>query len=250
MILCGGKGTRLREHTEAIPKGLIEIGGMPILWHIMKIYSRFGCKRFILCLGYKGDKIREYFWRHDRHPGRLRSRGLNETITWRGGSDEWIITFADTGLETNTGGRLKRASAHVQDATVFATYGDGLADIDMGELLSFHARKSRLATLTCVRPRLSFGLVVLDSDERAIAFREKPRMDEWVNGGFFVFQREVFEYLHEDDVLERDPFERLAREGQLSAYRFNGFWKCMDTYKDAHELNELWHGGEPPWKAW
>ena len=250
MILCGGKGTRLREHGETIPKGLVEIGGMPILWHIMKIYAHFGFKRFVLCLGYKGDMIKEYFWPNNSRTGILNGQGSDETITYQDGSDEWTITFAETGLETNTGGRLKRASVHVREATLFATYGDGLADIDIGGLLSFHSRKSRLATMTCVKPRSPFGIVLLDSDDQAIAFHEKPRMNDWVNGGFFVFQQEFFDHVGEDDVLEREPFERLVKQKQISAYRFEGFWRCMDTYKDAQELNELWETGEHPWKVW
>jgi glucose-1-phosphate cytidylyltransferase len=245
MILCGGKGTRLRERTEAIPKALVEIGGKPIVWHVMKIYASVGFRRFVLCLGYKGELIREYF---SAAPG-ARPAGP-DSIAYDAEGETWTVLFADTGLETNTGGRIKRAATRVSDARLLVTYGDGVASVDVRELVAFHADRARLATVTCVRPRCPFGIVDVDDDDRILAFREKPQMTDWVNGGFFVFERRVLDYLGDDDVLEREPLERLAKEGQLSAYRFDGFWMCMDTYKDMQQLNELWASGERPWKLW
>ncbi len=253
VILCGGRGTRLREQTEMIPKPLVEIGGQPILWHILKIYAHFGCTRFILCLGYKGEQIRNYFMER----GGIRQQVANpnlppgdETITYRENDEEWTITFAETGLDTNTGGRLKRAEPHLTDASFFVTYGDGLARINLLDLLAFHRRKGRLVTLTCVKPFSPFGIVELGQDDEVAAFKEKPQMREWINGGFFVFERKALAYVGPDDVLEREPFERLAKEGQLSANRFEDFWMCMDTYKDAQRLNELWDREGAPWRVW
>lgn len=237
-----------------IPKPLVEIGGRPILWHIMKVYAYFGCARFILCLGYKSEQIRSFFTGQD--PATClgmeqEAPNLDETIQYREAGEEWTITFAETGLDTNTGGRVKRAaSRHVQESPFFVTYGDGLARINLLDLLGFHQRKGRLATLTCVRPLSPFGIVELGPDDQVAAFREKPQMREWVNGGFFVFDRQVLSYLGADDVLEREPFEQLAKDLQFSAYRFEDFWMCMDTYKDAQRLNELWEVREAPWKVW
>lgn len=253
MILCGGRGMRLREQTEVIPKPLVEIGGRPILWHIMKIYAHFGCTRFILCLGYKGEQIRSYFTGQvcERYfgaePG---AYGRDETVRYVEVGEEWLITFAETGIDTDTGGRVRRAAHHIRESPFFVTYGDGLAQIDLFDLLRFHQRVGRFATLTCVRPLSPFGVVELGSDGRVVAFKEKPRMREWVNGGFFVFDRNVLSYLSKDDALEREPFERLAKDSQLSAYCFESFWMCMDTYKDAQQLNELWETGGAPWKVW
>jgi glucose-1-phosphate cytidylyltransferase len=230
VILCGGRGTRFKELTDNVPKPLIPIGGKPILWHIMRTYEEFGFRRFVLCLGYKGQDIRSYF----------------------GGENarNWDITFADTGLDTNTGGRIKKVEKHIREDVFLATYGDGLSDLDLGELLAFHRRQGRLATLTAVRPHSAFGILHIDKDGGVESFEEKPILDHWINGGFFVFQRKIFDYLEESDVLEKKPFVRLAQEGQLSAYKYNGFWKCMDTYKDNLELNGLWTGGRGPWARW
>lgn len=231
MILCGGRGTRLREHTEEIPKPLVEIGGVPILWHLMKIYSEHGFRDFILCLGYKGDKIKDFF--------------MNCSTQGNG----WRVTFADTGLDTNTGGRIKRIEPHVTGPTFFATYADGLASIDLGNLLDFHFASGRIGTVTCVRPRSQFGIVTLEGDV-VTQYEEKPVMSQWVSGGFFVFNREVFRYLGDDDILERQPIERLCADRQLAAYRLDRFWACMDTYKDTQLLNDLWSSDRAPWKIW
>ncbi len=230
VILCGGQGTRLREHTQTIPKALVDIGGKPILWHIMKLYRHYGFDEFLLCLGYKGELIREYM---EAHPG------------------DWTINCIDTGAETQTGGRVLRCLPHVKGDTVFVTYGDGLADIDLGALLNFHHNQDRVATVTCVNPQSPFGVVELDEEDKVVQYREKPRMDHWISGGFFVFNRKVFNYLQGDeDILERRPFESMVADGQVSGFRLDSFWTCMDTYKDTQRLNELWKTDKAPWKVW
>ena len=228
VILCGGKGTRLREITENIPKPLVEIGGRPIIWHLMKIYSNYGFNEFILCLGYKGDIIKEYF---------------------KDGK-EWDITFVDTGQETNTGGRIKKIEKYIKGDTFFANYADGLANINLKELLEYHKSKKKAATLTTVNPLSQFGIIEVDNDGAILKFKEKPLLNQWINGGFFVFNKEIFNYLDENSVLEKRPFEKLADKRQITAYKFNGFWMCMDTFKDTQTLNELWAKENPPWKIW
>jgi glucose-1-phosphate cytidylyltransferase len=254
-ILCGGKGTRLQEKTESIPKPLIEIGGRPILWHIMRIYSHFGFNDFVLLLGYKGEKIKEYFvdgdrWR--RHDFRLDlAPGQEPRLEYLNlDSEEWRITFVDTGLETNTGGRIKRAEPYIEDEVFMVTYGDGVADIDLHELARHHKSHGKLATVTAVTPLNQFGIMRTDDSGVVREFIEKPRMRELVNGGFFVFQREVFRYLGENSVLEREPLQQLAADGQIVAYNHRGFWACMDTYKDAVTLDNLWNGKQARWKLW
>lgn len=254
-ILCGGKGTRLQEKTESIPKPLIEIGGRPILWHIMKLYSFYGFNDFVLLLGYKGEKIKEYFVDGDRW------RRHNFTLTTAPGSEpkfeylhqdseEWRITFVDTGLETNTGGRIKKAAPYIDGDTFMATYGDGVADIDLLALLRNHRQHGRAATVTAVTPLSQFGIMRVDEGGVVRQFMEKPRMKEWVNGGFFVFERAVFDYLEEDSILEREPLQRLAEDGQIVAHHHSGFWACMDTYKDAVTLDNLWNTRQAKWKLW
>jgi glucose-1-phosphate cytidylyltransferase len=261
VILCGGRGTRLGEHGTSVPKALIEIGGRPVLWHILKLYAHHGFNDFILCLGYLGDEIRGYFAQHyflkddpryyaELTPEMGRTRDSQLRLHRTNGED-WQITFADTGLDTNTGGRVKRVQGYVgDDEEFFVTYGDGLADVDLRALLRFHCEHGRLATLTAVNPRSNFGLLKLDAAGAVTKFEEKPVIHEWVNGGFFVFNRRVFDYLDPDAVLEQAPFERLARERQLMAFRHVGFWKCMDTYKDNLEFNQLWEAGRAAWKVW
>lgn len=254
-ILCGGKGTRLGEHGTNVPKALIEIGGRPLLWHLLKIYSHHGLGDFILCLGYLGDAIKRYFLEHRmlNSDFTLEFDGAGDYRFLRHGnlSECWRITFAETGPETNTGGRVRMIEKYIGDDETFCvTYGDGLADIDLRRLIEFHKSHGRLATLTAVHPRSNFGLIKLDEDGSVFEFEEKPEMKEWINGGFFVFNREVFGYLEEDSVLEREPLERLAAERQIVAYRHTGFWKCMDTYKDNVEFNQLWDAGRAEWKIW
>jgi glucose-1-phosphate cytidylyltransferase len=230
-ILCGGRGTRLREHTQAIPKALVEVGGRPILWHIVQIYAAQGFRRVVLCTGYKGQMI-ERFAAEEPWP-----EGLEVVAT-------------DTGLDTPTGGRLAVARDQIGSGTFCATYGDGVADIDLSALLGFHREHGASATMTVVRPELQFGVTELDGNGRVVGFREKPRSEHWINGGFFCFEPAVFGHLREDSVLEREPLESLAAEDQLRAYRHPGFWDCMDTYKDAVLLNDLWESGAAPWKVW
>jgi glucose-1-phosphate cytidylyltransferase len=231
VILCGGRGTRLREQTESIPKALVEIGGRPILWHVISIYGSQGYTRFLLLTGYKGELISDWARRS----------------SWPDGPR---IECMDTGADTPTGGRIKLAEERLGDQPFSVTYADGVADIDLSALTDFHAEGDALATVTVVRPELQFGVADLDGDDRVRGFTEKPRVDSWINGGFFCFEPGVFAYLSEDSILEREPLEGLAADGQLRAFRHQGFWECMDTYKDSVLLNDLWKSGTPPWRVW
>ena len=229
-ILCGGRGTRLQEHTPEVPKPLVEIGAHPILWHVIRIYAAQGYQRFLLLTGYRGEEIEAF---------------ARETY-WPEGVE---VRCADTGIDTPTGGRLWRVREELASGPFMATYADGVADIDLAALRARHEAAGTLATVTVVRPELPFGVALLDGDDRVAGFHEKPRAEHWVNGGFFSFEPGALEYLREDTVLEREPLERLAADGELAAFRHEGFWACMDTYKDAVALNDLWAGGEPPWTA-
>ena len=231
VILCGGRGTRLQEHTASIPKPLVEIGGLPIVWHVIRIFASQGLRRFILATGYKGELIEQFVAEH----------------TWPEGV---TVDCIDTGLETPTGGRILALREHLGEAPFFATYADGVADIALDQLADYHRNEGALATMTVVRPELQFGVTELDGDGRVLGFREKPRSDHWINGGFFCLEPGVHEFLSPDTALEREPLEGLAAAGQLRAFRHEGFWDCMDTYKDAIALNDLWTGGSPPWKVW
>jgi glucose-1-phosphate cytidylyltransferase len=247
VILCGGKGTRLREYTEIIPKVLVEVGGRPILWHIMKSYATAGYSDFVLALGYLGLEVHRHF-AGSTSGGRGKAGVVTEEVT--DDDDRWRVAFADTGQDTNTGGRIKRLEPILRGGSFFATYGDGVSDIDHRQLLAFHRSHGRLATMTVVRPRLTFGLVDLDGDSRVCAFREKPQIDAWINGGFFVFEPGVLDYLDDDSILEGLPLQRLAADRELVAYQHSGFWGCMDTYKDNIELNAAWSSGQAPWCTW
>jgi glucose-1-phosphate cytidylyltransferase len=254
VILCGGAGTRLREETEYKPKPMVAIGDKPILWHIMKIYSAFGFNDFVLCLGYKGDIIRNYFLNYDLLNSDFTIElGAKEIVSHATFHDEhrWLVTLAETDAQTMTGGRVKRIQQYIDGDTFMLTYGDGVSDIDIEDLLRFHHEHGRIATVTAVHPTARFGELTLDG-ELAVSFGEKPQTQEgWVNGGFFVFNRKVFDYLGGDDcVLEREPLERLAAEGQLAAYRHTGYWQHMDTLRDMELLNSQWAGGSPPWAVW
>ena len=252
VILAGGMGTRLSEETGARPKPMVEIGGLPILCHIMKAYGEAGFKEFVVALGYKGDVIKSFFLDFLRLQNSLTVElGDGRVDVHDGEREDWRVHLIDTGIETETGGRLKRLSAWLSDGTFMLTYGDGVADIDIPRLLAFHRRHGRMATLTAVRPPARFGALELAGDfvER---FSEKPQTGEgWINGGFFVLEPDVLGYIDGDDtVFEHEPLTRLAREGQLAAYRHDGFWQCMDTVRDVRLLNTLWADGRAPWAAW
>ncbi len=231
-ILCGGRGTRLRERTQEIPKPLIEIGGRPIVEHVIELYAAQGFRRFLLATGYRGELLERF----------VAARGWPEGVE---------VQCVDTGLDTPTGGRVKRLEGLLADEPTFClTYADGLADIDLARLLAFHEAHGALATITVVRPELQFGVAELDGEDgHVLGFREKPRSEHWINGGFLCLRPGAFAYLREDSVLEREPLQRLAADGQLRAHRHEGFWECMDTYKDAVALNDLWASGAAPWRV-
>lgn len=254
VILCGGLGTRLREETEFRPKPLVDVGGRPILWHIMKTYAHHGFRDFVLCLGYRGHMIKEYFLSYEAMNNDFTiALGERNRITYHGSHTEqdFNVTLADTGLETQTGGRVRRVRRYVEGDTFMVTYGDGLADVDPRAVLAFHRAHGKLATLTAVQPVSRFGVIRIGAGDRVEQFVEKPQSDAWVSVGYFVFERGVFDYLESDEtVLEREPLERLAREGQLMSYRHTGFFYAMDTYREYKALNDLWAGGNAPWKVW
>jgi glucose-1-phosphate cytidylyltransferase len=255
MILCGGMGTRLREETEFRPKPMVEIGGRPILWHIMKHFSVHGMHEFVLCLGYKAAVIKEYFLRYEEANNDFTiSLGRNRAITYHQAHHEesFRVTLADTGLEAMTGARIKRASRYLTEMPFVVTYGDGLADVDLPALLRFHKQHGRLATVTTVRPHSRFGILDVVDGGQVRSFAEKPIVDGWASAGFFVFERAVLDYLSEDSgcILEREPIERLAAEGQLIAYRHEGYFQAMDTYREYRMLNEMWDQGKAEWKTW
>ena len=230
-ILCGGRGTRLRQGSESIPKPLVEIGGRPIVWHVIQIYAVQGFTDFVLLTGYRGELIEQFA----------------AATEW---PDGVTVRCLDTGLDTPTGGRLHATRAELGESTACVTYADGVADIDLASLLAYHHSHGAAATMTVVRPELQFGVTHLDGDGRVTGFAEKPRSDQWINGGFFCFEPAAFDYLEPDSVLERAPLERLAADDALRAHRHTGFWECMDTYKDAVQLNDLWDQGNPPWRTW
>lgn len=254
VILCGGYGTRLREETEYRPKPMVEIGGRPILWHIMKIYAHYGLRDFILCLGYRGNAIKEYFLNYEAMNNDFTiCLGTQNGITYHDAHDEqdFHVTLAETGLDTLTGGRIQRVAKYIDADTFMVTYGDGLADIDLSALLAFHRAHGRIATMTTVHPRSRYGLLEVANDGRVVRFEEKPITAGWANAGFFVFHRRVFDYLTGGDYdIAHEPLERLARDGQLMAFRHTGFFFAMDTYRELQYLNELWHQGNVPWKVW
>jgi glucose-1-phosphate cytidylyltransferase len=255
VVLCGGLGTRLREETEFRPKPMVEIGGRPILWHIMKMYAHYGLREFILCLGYRGNMIKDYFLNYEAMNSDFKiCLGRKSHVEFMGAHHEqnFSVTLADTGLETMTGGRLQRVERYLgDDETFLLTYGDGLCDVNIDCLLDFHRKHGRLATVTSVPSVSRFGVLEADDQGQVMRFREKPKANGIINAGFFVFNRGVFEYLDGPQcVLERDPLERLARDGELMAYRHEGFFYAMDTYREYQHLNELWASGQTPWKVW
>lgn len=230
-ILCGGRGTRLQEQTHAIPKGLVEIGGRPILWHVLRIYAAQGFRRFVLLTGYLGDMIEEFA----------------AATSWPEPID---VECLDTGQDTPTGGRVALAADRFRDGTFCLTYADGVADIDLAALLAFHSAQDVASTMTVVRPYSQWGIALIDDADHVEGFREKPRLDYWINGGFFCCEPAFLDYVNPDSVLEREPLEHAAGDGELAAFRHHGFWDCMDTYKDAVVLNDLWSSGDPPWRVW
>jgi len=254
VILCGGLGTRLREETEFRPKPMVEIGGRPILWHIMKIYAHYGFNEFVLCLGYRGDQIRQYFLNYEAMIRDVTVRlGSDPRVALHGGVVEpWTVTLADTGSSAMTGARVKRVEHYVPGDTFLLTYGDGVADVNVRRLVEFHRSHGRVGTVTGVRPPSRFGGLAA-SGTRVVEFSEKPSVSQgYINGGFFVFNRAFFDYLSPDDgcVLEREPLERLAKDGQLEMFAHDGYWQCMDTPRDLQHLQEAWARPRPPWKAW
>ncbi len=249
VILAGGMGTRFAEETDLRPKPMIEIGGRPLLWHIMKRYEQYGLREFVVALGYKGDAIKNYFRTyHDLRGSMIVDLASGRVQAEEPNAEQWLVQLRDTGELTNTGGRVKRLQPWLDGETFMLTYGDGLADVDLRALLRFHRQSGRIATITAVRPPARFGTLVFDGDE-ITRFREKaPTGEEWINGGFMVFEPAVFDYLAGDSTsLEVDALERLAADGQLVGYRHEGFWKCMDTLNDKRVLERLWQDGERPW---
>ncbi len=252
VILAGGRGTRLAEETAVRPKPMVEIGGRPILWHIMSTYAHYGFNEFLIALGYMGDQIKRYFIDYYALSSNLTvNLASGEVSMMDGDCEDWLVHLIDTGLETFTGGRVKALEPWLKNEPFMVTYGDGVADIDLKTLVAFHKSHGKLATITAVRPPARFGGLVFDGDAVAV-FTEKPQIGEgWINGGFLVFEPGVFDYLEGPETsLEGDALERLAEDNQLMAYRHDGFWQCMDTLRDVNLLRRLWDEGKPPWRIW
>jgi len=252
VILAGGLGTRLREETEFRPKPMVEVGGKPILWHIMKNFAHYGLNSFVVCVGYRGDIIKEYFINYRaRNNDFTVTLGEHERTTFHGvhGEATWTVTVADTGDSTMTGGRVYMTRPYI-DGTFLCTYGDGLSDVPIDRLLAFHRAHGKLATVTTTRPLSRFGVMEVGGEGSVERFREKPQVDGWVNAGFFVFEPGVFDYLNAESVLEEEPLARLAADNELMAFRHDGFWQPMDTYRESQLLNTLWDSGQAPWRVW
>ena len=252
IILAGGLGTRLSEETELRPKPMVEIGGRPILWHIMKSYAHYGFNDFSIALGYRGEMIKRFFLDYRLITSSLSVSLADEKVDWfMGHEEDWTVDLIDTGVDTQTGGRLKRLIPTIERDTLMMTYGDGVSDINIRDLVKFHRAHGKLATITAVRPPARFGSLTIDGDN-VIAFAEKPQAGEgWINGGYFVFEPEVANYIAGDETyLEREPLERLAKEGQLVAFRHSGYWQPMDTKRDLEMLRERWERGDAPWRVW
>jgi glucose-1-phosphate cytidylyltransferase len=254
VILAGGLGTRISEESDYKPKPMIEIGGKPILWHIMKIYSSYGFNDFVICCGYKAYVIKDYFHHYYMHQADMTiDLGRNTTEYHNSSSEPWRVTLVDTGLNTMTGGRIKRVQSYIGNEPFMLTYGDGVSDVDISALLDFHRKSGRLATLTSVQPSGKFGAIEIGSRDVIMSFKEKPRGDgAWINGGFFVCEPQVLDYIQDGDatVWEREPLEAMAKDGQLGAYKHTGFWQPMDMLRDKNELEKLWASGKAPWKNW
>lgn len=255
VILAGGLGTRISEETDARPKPMVEIGGKPILWHIMKIYSNYGFNDFIICLGYKGYIIKEYFMHYYMHNSDMTIElGNNKTDIHFSNSESFKVTLIDTGVETKTAGRLKRVQKYLGNEDFLLTYGDGVSDINIHELIAFHKAHGKIATVTAIQPEARFGGMELGTKGVVTSFKEKPKGDgNWINAGFFVLKPEVFDYLPEDSdsiMWEHSPLENLTKNEQLAAFKHQGFWKCMDALRDKLELEELWKTNQAKWKVW
>ncbi len=256
IILCGGMGTRFREETEFRPKPMVNIGAMPILWHIMKCYAHFGFKEFLLALGYKGEYIKRFFVDYAlMNSNFIVDMGSGDLMRQNLSREDWTVHLVDTGLTTNTGGRMRRLRDRIGNETFMMTYGDGVSNVNLQEVFRFHRRHGKLATVTAVHPPARFGELVLadnPDDGRVLSFAEKPQVRQgWINGGFFVLEPRVLDYIDGDDTSwQAEPMERLAREGELMAYRHDGFWQCMDTLRDAELLQALWATERAPWKVW
>lgn len=253
LILAGGLGTRLSEETELKPKPMVEIGGKPIIWHIMKTYSSHGYNDFVVLLGYKGYIIKEYFVNYFLHQSDITvDLEKNSLEIHQSKAEPWKITLIDTGIATMTGGRIRRAKDYIGNETFMLTYGDGVGNINITDLAKYHKDNKKLATVTAVQPMGRFGALNIDNQDRVLSFVEKPRGDEsWINGGFFVLEPEILDYIGSDDVLwEKTPLEKLAFDNQLVAYKHKGFWKPMDTLRDKIDLENLWNTDNPPWKIW
>jgi len=255
VLLCGGQGTRMREETEFRPKALVEVGGKPVLWHLMRHYYWFGYRRFILCLGYRGSMIKEYFlnyrWMNEDFTLRF-ADGETQMIPHRKDLERWEVTCVDTGLEAQTGARLARVRHLIEGDTFLANYCDGLSDVDLDALVAFHRAHGKVGTITGFHPHSKYGIVKTDERGTVTYFQEKPLMNDLTSGGFFVFDRRLFDYLSEDPgcILEHEPFNRLAADGQMALFQHAGFWQSMDTFKDVQALNALWSGGKAPWRRW
>lgn len=252
-LLAGGLGTRLREETEFRPKPMVPIGGRPILWHIMKTYAHYDHQDFVVCTGYRGDVIRQYFRDFETMNLDFTIKiGAQSVLTTHGALEEdgWSVTVADTGAETMTGGRLFRIRDHLGVETFMCTYGDGVADVNIKELVAFHKSHGKIATMTAVKPVSRFGVLDISDNGNVGHFREKPQADGWVNAGYFVFEPEIFDYLDDECVLEKEPLTNLSNDNQLVAFKHEGFWQPMDTYRETIMLNEMWADKSAPWKVW
>lgn len=253
VILAGGLGTRLREETEFKPKPMVEVGGHPILWHIMKNFAQFGHTEFVIATGYKSEVIKDYFLNYEtRNNDFTISLGKSDSLKIHGQDEHnWKVTIADTGVNTLTGGRVFGAAKYLDNSENFLlTYGDGLADVNLDKLVEHHENSKKLVTMTVVKPLSRFGVVDLDGNDQVISFREKPQVDDWINVGFFVMNPKALDYIDPSKPLEQEPLSKLAKDKQLNAFRHSGFWQPMDTYREAQLLNELWNNGRAPWVVW